>query len=198
MTVLGCRKPVVSRGFSSFPGKKKKREVALETVELTRFACRWFLPPSDLRATSIESSEDAIPIRFVFFVRCSDPVCRGSERSFRGCSRHLANLRSKHHRPFFPLRACSFVSRRERRCIAGRANSLQLNCLVTGIQHSTCDISNQTCVCTNEALQDNVASCVSQNCTVKQSLCQSLCAHCFCRASKSCLYSLLLFIVHFP
>ncbi|KAF3764025.1 hypothetical protein M406DRAFT_51480, partial [Cryphonectria parasitica EP155] len=43
-------------------------------------------------------------------------------------------------------------------------------CLVSAIEQSPCSITNQTCVCTNAPLQADVTVCVTQNCTVKESL----------------------------
>ncbi|KAH7150284.1 hypothetical protein B0J13DRAFT_286399 [Dactylonectria estremocensis] len=45
-----------------------------------------------------------------------------------------------------------------------------LLCLSTAIADSPCSATNQTCMCTNEALQVQVAVCVSESCTTKEAL----------------------------
>ncbi|KAH7000665.1 hypothetical protein EDB80DRAFT_780000 [Ilyonectria destructans] len=45
-----------------------------------------------------------------------------------------------------------------------------LECLTTAIASSTCLATNQTCICTTESLQEDMTVCVTDNCTVKQSL----------------------------
>ncbi|KAK1594576.1 CFEM domain-containing protein [Colletotrichum navitas] len=46
----------------------------------------------------------------------------------------------------------------------------QQSCLVTAILSSPCTPTNQTCICTNAALQANVELCVMKTCTLKNAL----------------------------
>ncbi len=50
---------------------------------------------------------------------------------------------------------------------------LQLNCLIESITASTCSATDTDCVCRNTPLQNNVTTCVLQDCTLKQGLCKS-------------------------
>ncbi|KAL6399500.1 hypothetical protein AUP68_18048 [Ilyonectria robusta] len=43
-------------------------------------------------------------------------------------------------------------------------------CLATAIADSPCTATNQTCMCTNEAFQSQVAVCVAGSCTIKEAL----------------------------
>ncbi|KAF4981965.1 hypothetical protein FZEAL_2311 [Fusarium zealandicum] len=43
-------------------------------------------------------------------------------------------------------------------------------CLTSAIANSPCSAANQTCTCTNEALQMDVSACVKKSCTVKEAL----------------------------
>ncbi|KAH7359712.1 hypothetical protein BKA66DRAFT_426862 [Pyrenochaeta sp. MPI-SDFR-AT-0127] len=45
-----------------------------------------------------------------------------------------------------------------------------LSCLLTSIQGSPCELSNQTCICTNVELQGSIEHCVRQSCTIRESL----------------------------
>lgn len=45
-----------------------------------------------------------------------------------------------------------------------------IECLATAVLNSPCSFTNQTCLCTNARLQDDVTGCVTVNCTVKESL----------------------------
>ncbi|PVH81289.1 hypothetical protein DL98DRAFT_559877 [Cadophora sp. DSE1049] len=48
--------------------------------------------------------------------------------------------------------------------------SCALKCLVAGLGTSTCAPTNTTCVCLDAPLQSSIATCVTSNCTIKQSL----------------------------
>ncbi len=41
------------------------------------------------------------------------------------------------------------------------------------VSQSACPITNQTCLCTDELLQDDITTCVLASCTVKEALCRS-------------------------
>ncbi|KAH7155938.1 hypothetical protein EDB81DRAFT_840170 [Dactylonectria macrodidyma] len=43
-------------------------------------------------------------------------------------------------------------------------------CFTTAVAHSTCNATNQTCVCFNQALQTEAMDCVAESCTLKESL----------------------------
>ncbi|KAF1964130.1 hypothetical protein BU23DRAFT_547903 [Bimuria novae-zelandiae CBS 107.79] len=45
-----------------------------------------------------------------------------------------------------------------------------LSCLLTSIQDSPCELSDQKCICTNVELQGSIELCVRQSCTVRESL----------------------------
>ncbi|KAH6959632.1 hypothetical protein BKA56DRAFT_501220 [Ilyonectria sp. MPI-CAGE-AT-0026] len=47
---------------------------------------------------------------------------------------------------------------------------LQSQCFTTAIANSTCEDTNQTCLCSNQALQMEAAGCITESCTVKESL----------------------------
>ncbi|ORX92397.1 hypothetical protein BCR34DRAFT_258352 [Clohesyomyces aquaticus] len=46
----------------------------------------------------------------------------------------------------------------------------QLQCLASTVVLSPCELTNQTCICTNNVLQSSVEACVLKSCTVKQGL----------------------------
>ena len=47
---------------------------------------------------------------------------------------------------------------------------LQLSCLVTAISRSPCSPTNQTCICINGPIQEEVTDCVTASCTIKEAL----------------------------
>lgn len=42
--------------------------------------------------------------------------------------------------------------------------------MTNAIGHSTCAVTNVTCICTNQALNDEVTACITAGCTVKEAL----------------------------
>ncbi|KAI5462640.1 hypothetical protein BGZ63DRAFT_403848 [Mariannaea sp. PMI_226] len=44
------------------------------------------------------------------------------------------------------------------------------SCLSAAVQHSQCSATNQTCLCTNEALQTEANICISTSCSIKEAL----------------------------
>lgn len=46
----------------------------------------------------------------------------------------------------------------------------QLKCLVAGIKTSECEVTDQTCICTNAPLNLDVNTCVKLSCTIRESL----------------------------
>lgn len=48
--------------------------------------------------------------------------------------------------------------------------SCAAKCLVETIPQSNCSLTDTACICSNKELQDNVSSCVLQNCSVRESL----------------------------
>lgn len=46
----------------------------------------------------------------------------------------------------------------------------QISCLTTAIENSSCAITNQTCVCYDEALNAQATACIQDSCTVREAL----------------------------
>jgi hypothetical protein len=46
----------------------------------------------------------------------------------------------------------------------------QISCLGPIIEASPCTLTNMTCVCTDETLQNDMTICVTKSCTVKEAL----------------------------
>lgn len=47
---------------------------------------------------------------------------------------------------------------------------LQISCLITAIDNSSCAITNETCVCHDEALSAQATACIEESCTVREAL----------------------------